>query len=113
MLSLLRVMKRRDSCLGLTVQNEPMAKQTWESCIYTTEEERDFVKKSLRLTLKNAGLGDKTVWDHNRDLLSQRASTILDDRKPVNMFGELDFIGMKVGWRRSMFENVGKVRNVS
>jgi glucosylceramidase len=36
--------QKRDSCLGLTVQNEPMAKQTWESCIYTAEEERDFVK---------------------------------------------------------------------
>ena len=29
---------------GLTVQNEPMASQSWESCIYTAEEERDFVK---------------------------------------------------------------------
>ena len=27
---------------GMTVQNEPMAIQTWESCIYTAEEERDF-----------------------------------------------------------------------
>jgi glucosylceramidase len=25
-------------------QNEPMAKQTWESCIYTAEEERDLSK---------------------------------------------------------------------
>jgi len=32
---------------GLTVQNEPMAKQTWESCIYTAEEERDFIKNYL------------------------------------------------------------------
>jgi glucosylceramidase len=29
---------------GLTVQNEPLAVQTWESCIYTADEERDFVK---------------------------------------------------------------------
>src|ERR1700753_1956014 len=29
---------------GMTVQNEPMATQTWESCIYTAEDERDFVK---------------------------------------------------------------------
>ena len=32
---------------GLTVQNEPMAVQTWESCIYSAEEERDFVKNYL------------------------------------------------------------------
>jgi glucosylceramidase len=66
---------------GLTIQNEPMATQKWESCIYSAEEERDFLKNYLGPTLKKAGLGDKkiTVWDHNRDLLVQRATTILDD----------------------------------
>ena len=66
---------------GLTVQNEPMAKQRWESCIYTAEEERDFVKRHLGPTLVKAGLQDKKliVWDHNRDLIFHRASTILDD----------------------------------
>ncbi|SDE32680.1 glucosylceramidase [Mucilaginibacter pineti] len=66
---------------GLTVQNEPMAKQTWESCMYTAEEERDFVKNFLGPTLQKQGLADKKliVWDHNRDLLYQRASTILED----------------------------------
>ncbi len=66
---------------GLTVQNEPMAKQTWESCIYTGEEERDFIKKFLGPTLKKAGMADKKLiaWDHNRDLMYQRASTVLDD----------------------------------
>jgi glucosylceramidase len=66
---------------GLTVQNEPMAKQTWESCIYTAEEERDFVKNHLGPTLAKAGLKSKRliVWDHNRDLVYHRASTIMDD----------------------------------
>ena len=36
---------------GLTIQNEPMAKQTWESCNYTAEEERDFLKNNLGPTL--------------------------------------------------------------
>ncbi len=68
---------------GLTVQNEPMAKQTWESCIYTAEEERDFIKNYLGPTLKKNGLKDKKLiaWDHNRDLIYQRASTIFDDKK--------------------------------
>jgi glucosylceramidase len=66
---------------GLTVQNEPMAKQTWESCIYTAEEERNFVKNHLGPTLAKAGLEDKKliIWDHNRDLAFHRASTVLDD----------------------------------
>ncbi len=66
---------------GLTIQNEPMAVQRWESCIYTAEEERDFLKNYLGPTLEKEGLGNKNiiVWDHNRDLLFQRASTILND----------------------------------
>jgi len=66
---------------GLSVQNEPMATQSWESCIYTAEEERDFVKKYLGPTLKKEGLQDKKliVWDHNRDLIYQRASVMMND----------------------------------
>jgi glucosylceramidase len=66
---------------GLSVQNEPMAKQRWESCIYTAEEERDFIKNYLGPTLQKSGLGDRKLiaWDHNRDLIYQRASVILND----------------------------------
>ena len=66
---------------GLSVQNEPMAKQTWESCLYSAEEERDFIKNFLGPALGKSGLGDKKViaWDHNRDLMYHRASTILSD----------------------------------
>ena len=66
---------------GLSVQNEPMAKQSWESCIYTAEEERDFIRDYLGPTLQKAGMGEKKLiaWDHNRDLIYQRASTILED----------------------------------
>ncbi|QZE12806.1 glycosyl hydrolase [Halosquirtibacter laminarini] len=66
---------------GLTVQNEPMAIQRWESCIYTASQERDFIKNHLGPTLHEAGYKDKKliVWDHNRDLLFQRGNTILSD----------------------------------
>lgn len=66
---------------GLTIQNEPMAVQRWESCIYTAEEERDFLKNNLGPTLEKQGLGDKKiiVWDHNRDLLFERGNVILSD----------------------------------
>ncbi|TFW29362.1 glycosyl hydrolase [Massilia arenosa] len=68
---------------GLTVQNEPMAKQTWESMIYTAEDETRFVGDHLGPALKAAGLGGKKliVWDHNRDLLPQRSAHILSDPK--------------------------------
>ena len=66
---------------GISVQNEPMATQRWESCLYTAEEERDFLKKHLGPTMHKEGLQDKKiiVWDHNRDLMYQRARTYFDD----------------------------------
>jgi glucosylceramidase len=66
---------------GITVQNEPMAVQRWESSIYTAEEERDFLKNYLGPIMAREGLGDKkiVVWDHNRDLIGQRANTIFGD----------------------------------
>jgi len=66
---------------GLTVQNEPMATQTWESCIYTAEDERDFVKNYLGPTLEKNNMSNLKlmVWDHNRGIMYQRASTVFDD----------------------------------
>ena len=66
---------------GITIQNEPMATQTWESCIFSAEEERDFLRDFLGPTMKREGLGDRNIiaWDHNRDLIYQRVSTILAD----------------------------------
>ncbi len=97
---------------GLTVQNEPMARQKWESCIFTAEEERDFLKNYLGPTLKKSGLGDKkiTVWDHNRDLMVQRVSTILDDQEASKYVWGIGFHWYET-WSGSepMYENVGKV----
>ncbi|HOK25200.1 MAG TPA: glycoside hydrolase family 30 protein [Bacteroidales bacterium] len=66
---------------GITIQNEPMATQRWESCIYYAWEERDFLKNYLGPTMKKEGLGDVKiiVWDHNRDLIIQRAQVIFND----------------------------------
>ena len=66
---------------GVSVQNEPAATQRWDSCIYSAEEERDFVRDYLGPELAAAGLGDVRiiVWDHNRDHLVERASVVLSD----------------------------------
>jgi len=66
---------------GVTMQNEPMAKQTWESCIFTATEELNFLKKYLGPTFHQQGLASKKIigWDHNRDLIYQRANTLLKD----------------------------------
>ena len=66
---------------GITIQNEPMAIQRWESCVYQAEDERDFLKNHLGPVMVQEGLGDVNiiVWDHNRDLIIQRAQAIFDD----------------------------------
>jgi len=75
---------------GITVQNEPAAVQRWESCIYTAEQERDFVKNHLGPALVKAGMLNVNdlnavaskkliVWDHNRDIMYERAKVVLED----------------------------------
>ena len=66
---------------GITIQNEPMATQTWESCVFQADVERDFLKYHLGPVMAQEGTSDVNilVWDHNRDLIIQRAQTIFDD----------------------------------
>lgn len=68
---------------GLSVQNEPMAKQTWESCIFSANEEKNFVKNFLGPILQKSGMANKKiiVWDHNRDLIFQRVNDIYSDKE--------------------------------
>lgn len=94
---------------GMTIQNEPMATQLWESCIYTADDERDFLKNYLGPTIQKSGLGDKKiiVWDHNRDLMVQRANVIFGDPEASKYAW-----GMGFHWYESwsggdkMFDNV-------
>ncbi|WP_058300328.1 glycoside hydrolase family 30 protein [Gorillibacterium timonense] len=66
---------------AITVQNEPAAVQVWDSCIYSGEEERDFVRDHLGPTMHREGLEQVKIliWDHNRDLMVDRASAVLND----------------------------------
>jgi glucosylceramidase len=66
---------------GVSVQNEPAATQTWDSCIYSAEEERDFVRDHLGPELARAGLGRVkiVIWDHNRDGIVERTRVVYSD----------------------------------
>jgi glucosylceramidase len=75
---------------GVTIQNEPAATQTWDSCIYTAEEERDFVRDHLGPTLAKRGHGDVKIliWDHNKEILYERAApTFLDPQAAKYVWG--------------------------
>jgi glucosylceramidase len=66
---------------GLTVQNEPMSVQKFESCIFTGEEECDFIKNHLGPALHKNNLSNVNlmIWDHNRGIMYQRAKSVYDD----------------------------------
>ena len=78
---------------GLTVQNEPEATQSWDSCIYSAEEERDFVRDFLGPAIHSAGLGHikLIIWDHNRDRMYERAKIVLDDPQAAHYVWGIGF----------------------
>ena len=94
---------------GLTVQNEPMAVQPWESCIFTAAAERDFVKGYLGPALERAGLSrlKLMIWDHNRGIMYQRAKVVYDDPEAAKYVWGTGF-HWYVG---DHFENVRLVRD--
>lgn len=65
---------------AITVQNEPNAYQSWESCSYTPEQERDFIEKYLGPVLDEEGLSDIKIiiWDHNKERVYDRSKTIFE-----------------------------------
>lgn len=95
---------------GITVQNEPAAVQVWDSCIYSAEEERDFVRDYLGPALKNSPYKDTKliIWDHNRDIIVERAKTVLEDELTSPYVW-----GTGLHWYVSEeFENVGQVHDL-
>jgi len=71
--------KRGIDTWAVSVQNEPAAKQTWDSCLWTAAEEGEFAVQYLGPALEKhaAGSGNGIrifVWDHNRDFLWERFS---------------------------------------
>ena len=59
----------------ITIQNEPNAKQIWESCIYSAAEELDLIKNYVYPEFKKNNIKTKILlWDHNKEKLISRYS---------------------------------------
>ena len=73
--------RRGYKIFALSAQNEPNAVQTWDSCLYSPADERDFIRGYLSPELRAAGLdGVKIiVWDHNKERLFDRVDEICSD----------------------------------
>jgi glucosylceramidase len=65
----------------LSIQNEPAATQTWDSCVFTAEEERRFLQNYLYPAMERHGLNgiEIFIWDHNKERLYERACEIITE----------------------------------
>ncbi|MDD3219350.1 MAG: glycoside hydrolase family 30 beta sandwich domain-containing protein [Lachnospiraceae bacterium] len=65
----------------LTLQNEPKAVQTWDSCVYTAAEQKTFLRDYMWPSLQAHHLTDIEIylWDHNKERALEWAEEIIDD----------------------------------
>lgn len=64
----------------ITIQNEPEAVQTWDSCIFSGEEEKVFLRDHLYPKMVEEGLSHIkiNIWDHNKEKMYERAKETID-----------------------------------
>lgn len=73
----------------LSLQNEPAAVQPWDSCVYTAQEEKVFLRDFLYPEMKRNGLEDIEIfiWDHNKERVFERACAIIDETTDAMVAG--------------------------
>lgn len=66
----------------ISLQNEPKASQPWDSCVYTAEEEKVFLRDFMHPALVRNQLDDVEVfiWDHNKERIFERIRDICDEK---------------------------------
>ena len=73
--------KRGYQVQRISLQDEPKAVQTWDSCIFTAEDEKVFLRDHLHLALAAHGLDsiEVFIWDHNKERLYERVCGTVDE----------------------------------
>ena len=54
----------------ISLQNEPKAEQTWDSCLFSAQVEKEFLRDFMYPALQAHGFGDIEIfiWDHNKEI---------------------------------------------
>ena len=70
------------SITAISIQNEPKAVQTWESCVWSATQEREFIQYDLLPVFEAEGLSDIKIiiWDHNKERVYERAKDVLSSK---------------------------------
>ncbi len=102
------------SIFAISVQNEPKAKQPWESCGYTAQQEAEFIENHLAPTLDAEGLSHIKIiiWDHNKERVYERAKETLSSpavNQRVWAVGHHWYSGNHFEALRLVHEQLGKV----
>ena len=88
----------------ITIQNEPNARQLWESCKYTKEEEKTFAEEFLAPCFQKNKIETKILtWDHNKEKLFDRAKYSFENSNLIAGIAYHYYTG-------DHFENVNLVR---
>ena len=64
----------------ISLQNEPHAMQAWDSCIYSAEDEKVFLRDYLYPAMQRHGLTgiEVFIWDHNKERVYERMRDTID-----------------------------------
>ena len=65
----------------ISLQNEPKAVQTWDSCLVSAEEEKVFLRDFMYPAMVAHGYEDIEIfiWDHNKERIYERVRDVVDD----------------------------------
>ena len=84
----------------LTIQNEPMARQRWESCKFSLSNQKEFIYKYLINKLDNTKI---LLWDHNKDDLYNIINELYQNDERIGGFAFHYYTG-------SNFNELSKLR---
>jgi glucosylceramidase len=66
----------------LSVQNEANAATSWDSCVWSGEEEKEFLQNYLYPEMQKSGLTEKVgiyIWDHNKERMIEHIDAMMDE----------------------------------
>lgn len=66
----------------MSIQNEASAATPWDSCVWSGDQEKTFLKEHLYPAMEAAGLTDKIglfIWDHNKERMIEHIDEMMQD----------------------------------
>lgn len=66
----------------MSLQNESIAATNWDSCVWTAEEQKTFLRDHLYPAMKAAGLTEQVglyIWDHNKERVLEWCQEVVDE----------------------------------